>query len=216
MEYARTMSSIIFRQRSDTHAASMEATTLSHAPAPAGDLILAGFTPPPPPVKKAVAELAAVEIAQHEYLEQKRGFAFHTFLSKREIIACTHKVRAECNKVLGLTLLTMLIVLAVRVARGDVPDSIKSKEAGQGVLPIVYTWPLRTGFVVFLLLMAATYLRLWCARARVEPSATAHGPHFSVRAAASTARSPHATGLSTTRTKCASAVSSSTRWWRIR
>lgn len=65
------------------------------------------------------------------------------------------------NAALALTLIALLIALAVRVAAGDVPPSIATEEAGQAVLQIAYTWTLRIGLVLFLLLMAATYLRLW-------------------------------------------------------
>ena len=95
IEYGRTMSSIIFSQRAEAYQAAVEASVLSTSPAPSGDMIFSGFTLPEPPPPKPVPELAVVDIPAHECLEQKRGFAFHTFLSKPEIIFCTHKVREE-------------------------------------------------------------------------------------------------------------------------
>ena len=106
IEYGRTMSSIIFQQRAQAYAQAVDETELLQSQAPSGDMMFAGFTPAEPPPKKPVPELAVVEIPAHDCLDQKRGFAFHTFLSKPEIIACIHKVRAECNKVIGLSLFT--------------------------------------------------------------------------------------------------------------
>ena len=47
------------------------------------------------------------QVPPHECLEQKHGFGFHTLLSKPEIISCTQKVHAECNKVLDFSLLNV-------------------------------------------------------------------------------------------------------------
>ena len=60
-----------------------------------GHSIFRTFTMPPPEEKRPVPYSGVVEVPAHECLEQKRGFAFHTFLSKPEIIFCTHKVREE-------------------------------------------------------------------------------------------------------------------------
>ena len=40
-----------------------------------------------------VPEYGMVQIPEHNCLDQRHGFAFHTLLSKREIIGCTLKVR---------------------------------------------------------------------------------------------------------------------------
>ena len=104
VEYGRCMSSIIFQQRAEAYAKSLDEVRLTQSPAPSGDLMFAGFTLVEPPQKKPAPELAVVEIPAHECLDQKRGFAFHTLLSKPEIISCTQKIRTECNKVVGLSL----------------------------------------------------------------------------------------------------------------
>ena len=104
IEYARTMASIIFHHRAAAAAAvaeDWEAGTMGES----SDPIFSTFTMLEQPKPKPAPESAVVPIPAHSCLDQKRGFAFHTLLSKREIILCSQKVHTECNKVLGLTLL---------------------------------------------------------------------------------------------------------------
>jgi dynein heavy chain, axonemal len=105
LEYSRTMSAIIFEQRSAAAAAAADAAPLGVLPGPGGDAMFS-LVVPAPEVRKPVPESALVEVPAHECLHQKQGFAFHTFFSKPEIIACSQKVRSECNKVLAMTLLS--------------------------------------------------------------------------------------------------------------
>ena len=81
-EYHRTMSSIIFDHLSKNAAVSEEDSIFTH------------FTPPPAPAPNPVPEYGMVQIPSHNCLDQRHGFAFHTLLSKREIIGCMIRVRA--------------------------------------------------------------------------------------------------------------------------
>ena len=92
MEYGRTMSSIIFQGLAESAEEDNQ-----HS-------IFRTFTMPAPEEKRPVPWSGVVEVPQHECLEQKQGFGFHTLLSKREIIGCLVKVRTECNKALTLQL----------------------------------------------------------------------------------------------------------------
>ena len=65
------------------------------------------------------------------------------------------------NAALAFALLALLIISAVRIATGRAPASMKRAWSAHSILYILYSWVLRTGFVFFLLLMAATYFRLW-------------------------------------------------------
>ena len=105
LEYSRTMSAIIFEQRSAAAAAAADAAPLGVLPGPGGDAMFS-LVVPATEVRRPVPESALVEVPAHECLHQKQGFAFHTFLSKPEIIACSQKVRSECNKVLAMSLLS--------------------------------------------------------------------------------------------------------------
>eukprot|EP00966_Prymnesium_polylepis_P130698 3023260-Prymnesium_polylepis.1 len=100
MEYARVQGTLTFKQQQAKAAAVAEAMG-----GDANDMF--GLIVPEPEIKKPVPELAVIEVPAHEGLHQKRGFAFHTFLSKPEIIFCAHRVREECNKVLTLGLLSI-------------------------------------------------------------------------------------------------------------
>ena len=104
IEYGRTMSAIIFEQRANAYHDSAEATKLTTDPTPSGDNIFAGLTLPEAPPRPAAPASGLIEVPAHDCLDQERGFAFRTFLSKPEIIFCTHKVGGECQKVLGLSL----------------------------------------------------------------------------------------------------------------
>ena len=91
-DFARTMSSIIFHRQAEAHAAD------------GGETIFSCFRLPPHAEPPPAPWSALVAIPAHECLAQKRGFAFHTFLSKKEIILGIIKVRTECNKALQLAL----------------------------------------------------------------------------------------------------------------
>ena len=67
------------------------------------------------------------------------------------------------NAALALALTILLITSGVRIATGNAPPSIRREMSGHGLLYVLYTWALRVGFVFFMVLMAATYFRLWFA-----------------------------------------------------
>ena len=108
IDYARTMSAIIFEGRYGSYEASKRAAPFEGRSLvwsdPEGDQIFGGLAVAAPPAKKAAPELGQVEMPPHDVPEQRREFAFHTLLSKSEIIGCAHKVRSECNRVLGMSL----------------------------------------------------------------------------------------------------------------
>ena len=84
------------------------------------------------------------------------------FLHAMRIQSAIHtKAFIAGNAALALTLAAVGVTLAVRVANGDVPESIAFKEKGQSWLRIIGTWAVRVGFVLFLLFMTWTYMRLW-------------------------------------------------------
>jgi len=65
------------------------------------------------------------------------------------------------NGALALTLTLLLVVSGVRIITGRAPPSIQREISGHGLLYLLYSWTLRVGFVFFMILMAATYFRLW-------------------------------------------------------
>lgn len=65
------------------------------------------------------------------------------------------------NAALAIALICMLIVTLVRAAEGHVAASVHHDMSGHSWLYVIYTWVLRTVFVLFLVLMSATYCRLW-------------------------------------------------------
>ena len=73
------------------------------------------------------------------------------FLHAMRIQSAIHtKAFIAGNAALALTLAAVGVTLAVRVANGDVPESIAFKEKGQSWLRIIGTWAVRVGFVLFL------------------------------------------------------------------
>ena len=104
IDYGRTMSAIIFERRAAAYHAAADGTLLDAAAAVGrydSQASLAAAAK-----RRPVPELACVDIPSHDCLDNKKGFAFQTFLSKPEIITCIHKCKTECNKVLNLSLYT--------------------------------------------------------------------------------------------------------------
>ena len=84
------------------------------------------------------------------------------FLHAMRIQSAIHtKAFIAGNAALALTLAAVGVTLAVRVASGDVPESIAFKEKGQSWLRIIGTWAVRVGFVLLFLLFMTAYMRLW-------------------------------------------------------
>ena len=65
------------------------------------------------------------------------------------------------NAALALALICMLLVTLARALGGHVAASVHAHTHGHSWLYVVYTWVLRVIFVLFLVLMSATYCRLW-------------------------------------------------------
>ena len=109
-EYGRAMASIIFRKNAEAYHAAVELTPIGQPPRTApSDAIFDGVTVPPPPNQLAAPppHSGLIDIgAEHDFGEQQRSFGFLSLLTKREIIFSLHKIRAQCNEVLSLSLLS--------------------------------------------------------------------------------------------------------------
>lgn len=89
------------------------------------------------------------------------NIAFLASMRQRDALLTHCFIAGNCATGIGVS--GLLVVTVYRIAAGHAQHSIVLAESGHAVLYVVGTWVLRVGFVLFLLLMALTYSRLWSA-----------------------------------------------------
>jgi dynein heavy chain len=103
-DHARTMNRIVFD---------------AHFRAAGGADLFASLELPPLPEPPRAPDFGTVAIPAHNFPEQFSEFAFHSFLTKSEVIGALVKVRAECNRVEGLALFNTFFGKSVRLDEFD-------------------------------------------------------------------------------------------------